>query len=224
MSLDGSLVIDDDDDERNVQGDATHLNPTVTGCIQAQYCRTRLGLPSRASQMTTEFSSMLSTAYGRYYGMPSIITFSASSLQWSKKLAFIDPASQRRYTLKIGDFMMERGRQDVIRVDHILVHHYEGKHYLFVRGTRLSQLTTAPNDSVLGGGYRRLRLSTSAASTWTFVGLPAILSRPLYIIPVATGSSTAVIPAITGADELSLHSNATQARDFIWAERTLQWL
>ena len=79
-------------------------------------------MPTRTSQLSIEFSSLLSKAYGTYYGMPDIVKFSHGSFQWCKKLSFSDAESQRRQTFKIGDFMMERGRSnEVVRIDQIMV-------------------------------------------------------------------------------------------------------
>jgi hypothetical protein len=218
LSLDGSLIPenDDDDDDEDVQADKRHGHPTVTGCIQAKHCKEALGLPTRTSHLTNSFSSLLSKSYGTYYNMPNIITFSQGSFQWCKKLSFFDPESQRRQTFKMGDFVTEYGKGDeIVRIDHILVHNWDGVRRAFVKGTRITAASlSASQDPVLGSGYRRLRLpapSTMPDST-ALIGLPAIHPRQLYIIPIAaTGEGLNVTDVAT-------------AQEFLWVERSLQWL
>jgi hypothetical protein len=125
LTLDGSLIPENDnDDDEDVQADKQHGRPAVTGCIQAKYCKDMLGLPTRTSHLTTRFEILLSKAYGTYYNMLNIITFSQSSFQWCKKLSFFDPESHRQ-TFKMGDFIMEHGKDnEIVHMDHILVHNW----------------------------------------------------------------------------------------------------
>jgi hypothetical protein len=218
LSLDGSLIPEnDDDDDQDVQADKRHGHPTVTGCIQTRHCKEVLGLPTHASHLTTSLRSLLSKAYGRYYSMPNIITFSQGSFQWCKKLSFYDPESQHRRTFKMGDFIMERGQSnEIVRIDHVLVHNWDGVRRVFVKGTHIMETSfSTSHDPVLGSGYRRLHLlapATPVDDSTVLIGLPAILPRQLYIIPIAT----------TG-EGLSVADVAT-AREFLWVERSLQWL
>ena len=198
MSLDASLVQDnDDDDDEDVQADSQHIHPQATGCIQARHCREILGLPTRVSHLTTEFTKLLSEAYGDHYGQPNIIKFSRGSFRWCKKLSFLDPTSQRRQIFKIGDFTIGKNGNEVVRIDHIFIHNWDGsRRLLCVKGTCLTaQSLQTSVDPVLGLGYRRLRLQhkTSASpaivnASTVLIGLPSIRPRQLYIIPVtATG-------------------------------------
>ena len=218
LSLEGSLILEnDDDDDESVQADRQHGQPTVTGCIQTKHCREVLKLPTRASHLSASFSSSLSKAYDKYYHMPNIIAFSQGSIQWSKKLSFFDPDSQRRQTFKMGDFIMERdrGNNEIVRICHILIHNWAGARRLFVKGVRITaEYLSASEDSVLGSGYRRLRLPDSAATheSAVLIGLPAILPRQLYIVPIAAKGEGFEI------------ANVENAQEFLWAERTLQWL
>ena len=229
LSLEGSLIPETDEDDADVQSDHRHEHPKVIGCIQAKYCKEVLSLPTRTSQLSIEFSSLLSKAYGTYYGMPDIVKFSHGSFQWCKKLSFSDAESQRRQTFKIGDFMMERGRSnEVVRIDQIMVHNWDRVRRLFVKGTRITAASlSVSQDPVLGSGYRRLRLPDSSSSTpasgdindsTVLIGLPAVLPRQLYIIPIAATMSTA-------GEELELSvADVMSAQEFLWVERSLEWL
>ena len=85
----GNEEHDDDEDEALVTDDEYHQRPSVIGCIRTKYCRDK-GLPTRGQYMSSSFRRALATAYGRDYGMPNIVGFHNSSLQWCKKLTFTD--------------------------------------------------------------------------------------------------------------------------------------
>jgi hypothetical protein len=107
----------------------------------------------------------------------------------------------------MGDFVEAQGTQ--IRIDQIFIHNWDRQRRLFVKG-RLISLNTASTDPVLGSGYHRLTLTPSGG--FTIVGLPTISPVQLYILPIA---------ADDGGIKLADESDATE---FLWAERTLQWL
>src|SRR6202012_2979595 len=98
-------------------------------------------------------------------------------------------------------------------IDHICVHRYEGVGRLFIKATPIDSQQPATEDPVLGSGYRRLRLATPPEETILLYGLPAILPRLLYLVPIASDSP----------DLISLDDRAA-AKEFLWIERTLQWL
>lgn len=161
--------------------------------------------------MTPEFAVALSMAYGREYNMPSIVVFTGSFV-WSKKVTFYDPASQRRYTYKIGNFVRLRTGGGILRIDQITVHTFEGRQRLFVMGTPLPPVA-GTEDPMLGRGYRRIVLTTTPKPT--LFGLPSISAEHMYVVPVR-GNGDAVSLA-TGDEVLT-------STDFIWSQYTLQWL
>src|SRR6202007_2891778 len=61
MVVDGILDEDDGDDEAFVSEDANHKMPSVSGCIQAKYCRAH-GMPTRGAHMENNFRRSLSRA------------------------------------------------------------------------------------------------------------------------------------------------------------------
>ena len=116
---------------------------------------------------------------------------------------------------------MERQKADeIVRIDHILVHTWNGVRRLFVKGTRITASSlSVKNDSALGPGYRRLRLqdqdqSAPPTESTSLIGLPDILPRQLYIVPIAA----------TGAGQDLKVTDMASAREFLRAQRTLQWL
>jgi len=121
----------------------------------------------------------------------------------------------------MGDFIIEHRKADeIVPIDHILVHTWNGVRRFFVKGTRITASSlSVTNDSVLGPGYRRLRLqdqdqSAPPTESTVFIGLPNILPRQLYIVPITA----------TGAGEDLKVTDMVSAREFLWAQRTLQWL
>jgi hypothetical protein len=107
----------------------------------------------------------------------------------------------------MGDFIEAQGTQ--LHIDQIFIHNWDRQRRLFVKGRSIS-LNTASTDPVLGSGYHRLTLIPSGG--FTIVGLPSISPVQLYILPIATDD---------GRIKLADESDATE---FLWAERTLQWL
>lgn len=81
ISLDGSVVEDDDEDEISVVANEQHYQPTVTRCIKQLYVRSQYRLPTRGIQLHdghVYFSNELSQAYGIDYNKPNIIMFSST--------------------------------------------------------------------------------------------------------------------------------------------------
>lgn len=175
-----------------------------------------LDLPTRGSQLAArlEFAISLTTAYARDYNMPNIIMFSGTFV-WSKKVAFYDPTTQRRYTFKIGNFVQLRyGNSGILRIDQILVHTFEGRQRLFVMGTPLPATGADLEDSVLGRGYRHIRLNTTPKPA--LFGLPSLSAAYMYVVPVQHNDDDSISLA-SGTDALS-------ATEFIWSQNNLQWL
>jgi hypothetical protein len=102
----------------------------------------------------------------------------------------------------MGDFVQVQSNQ-MVRIDHICVHRYEGVGRLFIKATPIDSQQPATEDPVLGSGYRPLRLATPPEETILLYGLPVILPRLLY---------------------LSLVDDRATAKEFLRIERTLQWL
>ena len=113
----------------------------------------------------------------------------------------------------MGDFVQVRSNQ-IVRIDYICVHRYDGIGRLFIKATPIDSLQSAAEDPVLGSGYRHLRLATPPEDTILLYGLPAILPRPLYIVPISSD----------GPNLISLVDDPATAMEFLWIERTLQWL
>src|SRR4029077_4286118 len=122
--------------------------------------------------------------------------------------------SHRRYTYKMGDFVQVRSNK-MVRVDYICIHTYDRIGRLFIKATPIGNPQSAIEDPILGSRYWRLRLATPPEESIFLYGLPAILPRPLYIVPIATSN---------GSDLISLADDRTAATEFLWIERTLQWL
>lgn len=101
----------------------------------------------------------------------------------------------------------------MVRIDHICVHKYDGIGRLFIKATPID-LQSAAEDPVLGSGYWHLRLTTPPEDTILLYGLPAILPRQLYMVPIANN----------GPNLISLADDRATAMEFLWIERTLQWL
>jgi hypothetical protein len=102
-----------------------------------------------------------------------------------------------------------------MRVDYICIHTYDRTGRLFIKATPIGSLQSAIENPILGSGYWRLRLATPPEESIFLYGLPAILPRPLYIVPITTSN---------GSDLISLADDRTAATEFLWIERTLQWL
>lgn len=85
-------TIDDIDNEAvPLKDDKGHRTPTALLKLQVKYCRNTLKLPTRPSQMNTEFYRALQIAYDRDYGMKNIIHMGRDPIQWWKKFSFYDP-------------------------------------------------------------------------------------------------------------------------------------
>ena len=209
MHLDGSLPVDDDEDEEDVLADDGHQLPIVTGCIRPKYMQS-LNLPTRMTEMSAhpQFSQALSIAYGDY-GMPDIIVFTGS-LQWCKRFSFYDPLTQRRLSFKMGDFIRRSSgdANDILRIDQILVHKYEGQRRLFVKATRVDR--NLGDDAVLGTGFCHLHVASTGSMH--LVGLPSIATEHLYVVP------------IEGNQAPELAKVASDATEFLWAKYTVSWL
>jgi hypothetical protein len=107
----------------------------------------------------------------------------------------------------MGDFIEARGIR--ICIDQIFLHNWDRQRRLFVKGSPISFNPTS-TDPVLGSGYHLLTLTASDGIT--IIGLPAIRPVQLYIVPIATDDSRIRL------------ANKNDATEFLWAERTLQWL
>jgi hypothetical protein len=126
--------------------------------------------------MSDAFNKAFSIAYGNEYNMPNIVIFSNSRFRWCKKLSFshlISPIlkSRRRFANHIqsqglaSTIYVQNGRLQVqsnqmVRIDHIYVHRYEGVGRLFIKAMPIDSQQHATEDPVLGSGYWRLRLAT----------------------------------------------------------------
>jgi hypothetical protein len=113
----------------------------------------------------------------------------------------------------MGDFVQVQSNQ-MVRIDYICVHKYEGVGRLFIKATPIDSQQPATEDPILGSGYWHLQLATPPEETILLYGLPAILPRLLYLVPIASD----------GPDLISLVDDRTTAKEFLWIERTLQWL
>ena len=168
---------DEDDSSLTIIGDNDHRKSTVLGCLQPKYCQVKLELPTRATQLRDHITiaSCLTDAYSTDYNMPHIYQFGTNKLLWCKKLSFDGPSSHR-CTFQCGDYIQYRGNC-ISRLDHILVHEIGStKRRLF--GLVQKVKDEGMRDFVLG--LPILGLSGEKE----MVGLPAIGSRKLYILPV----------------------------------------
>lgn len=107
----------------------------------------------------------------------------------------------------MSDFIEAHGT--LLRIDQIFIHNWDRQRRLFVKGSLIS-LNPASTDPVLGSGYHRLTLASSGGIT--IIGLPAIRPVQRYVVPIAVDN---------GGIRLADKGDATE---FLWAERTLQWL
>jgi len=91
---------------------------------------------------------------------------------------------------------------------------FSNSRFLFIKATPIDSQQPATEDPILGSGYWHLQLATPPEETILLYGLPAILPRLLYLVPIASD----------GPDLISLVDDRATAKEFLWIERTLQWL
>ena len=79
-----------DDESALLQSGASYGNVNVIGRLWHKYCVDVLRVPIRPSHelMTQGFKSMLRAALKKDFGMPNIMHFGNSALQWYKKISF----------------------------------------------------------------------------------------------------------------------------------------
>jgi hypothetical protein len=209
---------EDEEDERYVCADAQHRQVSVIGCIPTKYCREELFLPARASLMDSAFRTALRDAYGADYGIPNIAQFDSSTFQYGKKLSFVDE-TQRRKTLRIGDFVhVNRSRGDaqhIIRIDHIFIHNWDDQRRVFIRATEVDTTRAPSFDPVLDCQVLRLHPEKTAT-----IGLPAICTEQLYIIPVVKDP----FHPSTNDRVAKLQLGGSDSVDLLWIEQSVQWL
>jgi len=226
LSRSEQMVYNDERDDEAVVTDEYHQRLSVVGCIRPKYSRDK-DLPTRGQHMSSSFRRELAKAYGRDYGMPNIVGFHGSSLQWCKKLTFIDRTTQRCMTYKLGNFIQAElhgtangpSVVEVLRLDHIFVHRFDRGLRLFILATRVD--LSDRFDPVLGSGYRRGKVRHTSLAEPFIIGLPAMRSNNPYIVMVSDNpEASTAFPQ----HEKKLTLGKVEANDFIWAERTLVWL
>jgi len=128
----------------------------------------RYGMYSGKIFMSDAFNKALSIAYGNEYNMPNIVIFSNSWFRWCKKLSFSDPLAS---TIYVQNGRLQVQSNQMVRIDHIYVHRYEGVGRLFIKATPIDSQQPATEDPVLGSGYWCLWLATSSEETILLYGL-----------------------------------------------------
>lgn len=206
---------DEDEDFEGIEDDDKHQQLKVTGAIQAKYCREILGLPTRTTKMSDSFKQGLRNAYATEYNAADIVNFPPGSLVWSKKMSYtdlyvfpslfcspilsIDRDLQTRITYSIGDFVYVERTDDVpriVRIDGILIHERRTAQHLFIKCTYVVE--TNQKDIVLD--LDLLQLADNPAGDELIIGLPAITSKPLYIVAVTveTYGIARILRRVTG--------------------------
>jgi hypothetical protein len=169
--------------------------------------------------MPDDFRRALQSAY-ESYDMPNIVRFRNSNFQWCKKFTFTSPNEERRYTFKLGDYIKVKQQaqptqclQEVVRIDQIFIHEWDKEQRLFTMATRTD--ISDNFDQLLE--YRILRLVPEDAPF--IIGLPLVLPRKLYIVPIVHDSDTD-----RSARHQMLKLGGPDDKELLWMERSLQWL
>ena len=147
--------------------------------------------------------------------MPNIHHFGSAAIIWCKKLAFTDSHTERRITLKIGDFVKFRnGYLGHIEVFFVHDHDVTQQRRLFAKVKLVKPHTPPKVDECLD--LPIMRFSTS--DQLIFVGLPSIQAERMYLVPVRAGGQ-ADVPA----EERSRLGDST-SDTLVWVTWTLQYL
>ncbi|KAN0083487.1 hypothetical protein V8E54_002575 [Elaphomyces granulatus] len=150
------IAEDDEESQMALTDDGGHICPAAIGCIQAKHAKEVLNLPNS-------------------YDMVNVIEFGKVAIQWSKKLAFTDRATERRYVFAMGNFI-EFELDRIGHIDAIFVHELTHECRLFVKITEAQR--TGRCNPVLNLPLLRL------GGQELIIGLPLINAKKLYIVPL----------------------------------------
>ena len=142
--------------------------------------------------------------------MPNILHFGSAAIKWCKKMAFTDPTTEHRITLRIGDFFEYRDGL-MGRVDMLFVHDLDltQKRRLFVKVRPVQEKEVLVVDAVLKTPV--LEIASIPTGEYAFVGLPSVHAQKLYMLPVDIQGS-------------QLRLGDTYSQDVLWIQWTLQYL
>ena len=183
------LLVEDVDDMIDIVEDAAHKRPKAIGCLQPSYVRDTLQLPTRCSiNMPMDFRIALRRAYEQDYTMPNIIHFGTAAIHWCKKISFFDPVTEYHCVFAIGDFVVLKS-DDIVRIDNLLVHTLDNRRRVFLKISEVegNEDNAVSRDRVLDLPMLRLQQEGPGVNGVNLIGLPALQSRKLYVIPVAKG-------------------------------------
>lgn len=207
------LLRDADDEQVDIASDPQHNKPAAIGALTAEYCKTVLDVPTRAGKkLSVDFIRNLSQAFGNEYGQPDILEFGNRAIHWCKKVAFTDSSTQDRVTFAAGDFVALQDNS-IVRLAGLMTMTLLDKRYLFANVERLT--VSADRDPLLDVA---ILTPANRGSKYDLVGLPAILSQRLYIVPFkrTDGEIESEALSIVGADET--------ADGFLWMDWSVHWL
>ena len=143
--------------------------------------------------------------------------FGSTASQWCKKVAFTDPHTERRITLKMGDYVKLYDTR-LGRVDVFFVHDHDAsqRRRLFAKVTPVLQQEPPEIDECLD--LPIMKVTPLHKYPYVFVGLPNIHAEKLYMVPVRTGSQAGV--PVEERSHLGDSTNDT----VVWVKWTLQYL
>lgn len=126
-------------------------------------------------------------------------------------------------TFKLGDYVQVHriDNVEIRRLDMLFMHKWDRANRLFVT---TSIVTMGDNDdAMLGSGYRLGKLTPSPLDQPLIVGLPAISSLQLYVVPVQPDVASKT-PARLPRHIPRLKIGESNTMDVIWAPCSLLWL
>lgn len=168
-----------------------HLKIKAVGQLQDAHCK-KIGLPTRSSQMNTNFHRRLISTYGDYQ-LPRLFDFGNGRLRYCKQMSFTDRNTEHRISHNIGDFIEydDEGIIQLGRLDYVFVHEAFNEHRLFAIVTNVVEASSV--DPVLDLPLRRLSNEGFVGHEGKrfgsrIIGLPVVSASRPYVIPVHASS------------------------------------
>ncbi|KAN0071370.1 hypothetical protein V8E54_010801 [Elaphomyces granulatus] len=136
---------DGEEPQMALTDDGGHICPAAIGCIRAKHAKEVLNLPVQTSTISDAFRKQLRAAFQNSYDMVNVIEFGKVAIQWSKKLAFTNRATERQYVFAMGNFI-EFELDRIGHIDAIFVHELTR---LFVKITEAQSPRPSAPDGVI---------------------------------------------------------------------------
>jgi len=116
--------------------------------------------------------------------MTAFVPYHASIRVLQANCFFLCRVTERRVVLALGDFIQFGIPSGIARIDHLFVHTQDrdSTRRIFIDITRVMGTQEDQRDVALDVPI--LRLEDDNVSQYNFIGLPAVQSKKLYIIPV----------------------------------------